>query len=153
MDVALSFSTVNRGQQNLFAYMSAALVIAALLICSGCGGGGGGTRTAPPPPAGSFTLSGTSATFAALQAESVPATQVFDITITGSGASFVGAAYPSGQTQPTWLTVAISGSGTNYQMTVGVLPSAVNTGQYSTTFSVGTADSSGNVLTHQDFTV
>lgn len=156
MDVALSFSTVNRGQQSLFAYMSAALVIAALLICSGCGGGGGGDTpapTPPPPPAGSFTLSGTSATFAALQAESLPATQVFAITITGSGASFVGAAYPSGQTQPTWLTVAISGSGTNYQMTVGVLPSAVTTGQYSTTFSVGTADSSGNVLTHQDFTV
>jgi Viral BACON domain len=125
-----------------------------LLMLSACGGGGGGGGSPPPPiPAGSFTLSAHSAAFTALQSGAVPAAQAFDINIQGSGAAFVGAAYPSGQSQPPWLTVGITGSGSHYQLAVGIVPGAVVAGQYSTTFAVGTADGSGNILSHQDFTV
>lgn len=120
-------------------------------IVAGCGGGGGGG--APPVPDGAFTMSANSATFTALQAGTVPASQTIDVTITGSGATVLGAAYTGGQTQPTWLSLALNGSGSHYQLTVGVIPGAVNAGQYTSTFSVGTADANGNILSHQDFTV
>src|ERR1700681_378795 len=125
-----------------------------LLMLSGCGGGGGGGGSPPPPiPAWSFTLSANSAALTALQSGAVPAAQAFDINIQGSGAAFVGAAYPSGQSQPPWLTVGITGSGSHYQLAVGIVPGAVVAGQYSTTFAVCTADGRPNILSHQDFTV
>jgi hypothetical protein len=52
-----------------------------------------------------------------------------------------------------WLAINITGSGNTYQMVVNVQPSVVSAGKYSTTFEVGTADSGGNILSHQDFTV
>ncbi len=117
--------------------------------CGGGGGGGGGTST----PTGTFTLSGNSANFTALQAGQSPPAQSFNITLTGSGTAYVGAAYTGGQTQPGWLGINITGSGTQFQLVVNVIASAAAPGQYSSTFEVGTADASGNVLSHQDFTV
>jgi hypothetical protein len=80
-------------------------------------------------------------------------TQSVAVTITGSGVTYLGAAYTGGQTQPSWLQVNISGSGSAYQMGVNVQPGGMAPGNYSTTFQVGTADSGGNILSHQDFTV
>jgi Viral BACON domain len=104
-------------------------------------------------PTGTFTMSGNAASFTALQGGIVPANQSFDITITGTGAAVLGAAYTGGQTQPPWLTINITGSGTHFQLVVGVTPGAIAPGSYTSTFSVGTADASGNILAHQDFTV
>jgi hypothetical protein len=155
MEVAIVDSWVHRSQRIIFGLHRAFVVVplfGLIAIVAGCGGGGGGG--APPPmPSGAFTMSDSSASFTALQAGTVPASQSVDITITGSGVAILGAAYTSGQTQPTWLTLAITGSGSQYQLVVGVVPGAVNAGQYTSTFSVGTADASGNILSHQDFTV
>jgi hypothetical protein len=164
MEVAIRDSWVHRSQRIIFRHRAFAVILLFGLtaIVAGCGGGGSGAGTTPTPtpggttppaPSGTFTMSGSSASFTALQAGTVPANQTFDITITGTGAAVVGAAYTNGQTQPTWLTAAVTGSGSHYQLVVGVVPSAVNAGQYTSTFSVGTADANGNVLAHQDFTV
>jgi Viral BACON domain len=164
MEVAILDSWVHRSQRIIFRLHRAFAVIllfGLIAIVAGCGGGGGSTDATPPPtggapppaPSGTFTMSANSASFTVLQAGTIPASQTFDIAITGSGAAIVGAAYTAGQTQPTWLTVAITGSGSHYQLLVGVVPSAVNAGQYTSTFSVGTADAGGNILAHQDFTV
>jgi hypothetical protein len=80
-------------------------------------------------------------------------TQSVAVTITGSGVAYLGAAYTGGQTQPSWLQLNITGSASTYQMGVNVQPGGMAPGRYSTTFQVGTADSGGNILSHQDFTV
>jgi hypothetical protein len=139
------------GRYRTFALVALVALFGLTALVAGCGGGGGGG--APPVPNGAFTMSANSASFTALQAGAVPVSQTIDVTITGSAAAVLGAAYTSGQTQPTWLTLALSGSGLHYQLTVGVIPGAVNPGQYTSTFSVGTADANGNILSHQDFTV
>jgi hypothetical protein len=128
-----------------------AILMTVLAALPGCGGGGGGGGSAMP--SGTFTMSANSASFTALQAGVVPANQSFDVTITGSGVAVLGAAYTGGQTQPPWLTINITGSGTHFQLVVGVAPGAIAPGSYTSTFSVGTADASGNILAHQDFTV
>ena len=126
---------------------------AVLLFLAACGGGGdegGGGGSSR----GAFTISATAATFRATQGGAMPPSQSFQVSVTGSDAAYFGAAYQAGQgTQPSWLTVSANGSGSSFQLVVGVIPGAVAPGSYSTTFSVGTADSNGNVLQSRNFTV
>ena len=131
-----------------------AAVVFLLLAACGGGGGGGGSGSAPPPvPSGAFTLSANSASFAALEGASPPAPATLALTITGSNVGFVGAAYANGQTQPSWLGIDITGSGTSYQVVISIRSTAISPGNYSSTFAVGTADSAGNVLSSQNITV
>ena len=126
---------------------------AVLLFLAACGGGGdegGGGGSSR----GAFTISATAATFRATQGGAMPPSQSFQVSVTGSDAAYSGAAYQAGQgTQPSRLTVSANGSGSSFQLVVGVIPGAVAPGSYSTTFSVGTADSNGNVLQSRNFTV
>jgi hypothetical protein len=123
-----------------------------MAVLSACGGGGGGSSQPSVPP-GTFTLSSSSASFDEVVGSSPPQAQTATITITGPNAAYAGAAYPSGQSQPSWLGVSITGSGTVFTLAVTVYPGAVPAGTYTTTFDVGTADSAGNVLTYKPFTV
>lgn len=129
---------------------------AVLLLVAACGGGGGdgdggGGQSSPR---GAFTISGTSAAFRAIQGGPMPPTQSFQVSVQGAGAAYFGAAYVAGQgTQPSWLTVSSNGSGSSFQLVIGVVTGAVPPGSYTTTFSVGTADAAGNVLQRRDFTV
>jgi len=129
-------------------------LLATCLALAACGGGGGGGSSGPPPiPPGTFTLSASSASFHGLSNSPAPAAQSFQVSITGSGVAVLGVAYGNGQTQPPWLSVALSGSGTAYTMTVSVQTSGTSAGSYSSTFQVGTVDSAGKILTYQNFTV
>lgn len=125
-----------------------ALLCLSLSACGG-GGGGGGSST----PEGAFTLSGNSATFSALQGSAVPPSSTLNMTITGKNVAYVGAAYINGQTQPNWLNINVVGSGSNYQVVVGVRQTNIQPGQYSSTFAVGTANSNGDVLRSENITV
>lgn len=119
----------------------------------GCGGGGGGGSSPPPPPPGSFTLSGNSAAFAVLQLDATPAEADLTLTLTSSGAAFVGAAYVAPATQPSWLGISITGSGNNYVVHLSIQTTNIAAGAYSSTFSVGTADANGKILMSQTITV
>ncbi len=121
------------------------------LVLAACGGGGGGGG--PQTPAGAFNLSATSASFAALQNAPLPASTTLSMTITGGNVAFVGAAYTNGQTQPSWLGIDITGSGANYSVVVSIRSTGIAPGDYSSTFSVGTADANGAVLRSQSITV
>jgi hypothetical protein len=125
-----------------------ALLCLSLAACGG-GGGGGGSST----PDGAFTLSGNSATFAALQGSTVPPSSTLTMNITGKNVAYVGAAYTNGQAQPNWLNINVVGSGSTYSVLVGVRQTNIQPGQYSSTFSVGTANSNGDVLQSQAITV
>jgi Viral BACON domain len=153
MNTAINRRTAACWLARTFARLTARTSMAGLLLlaaaCGGGGGGGGGSSV----PTGAFTLGGTSANFTALQGGQTPPAQSFNITLTGSGTAYVGAAYTGGQTQPGWLGINITGSGTQFQLVVNVNALAASPGQYSSTFEVGTADANGNILAHQDFTV
>lgn len=142
----------------MFHKLSAALLAVCLLAsCGGGGGGGGGSSSSSgggsTPTPGAFTLGANSATLTGVENGTLPAATSVPLTITGSNVAVVGAAYLNGQTQPSWLGINITGSGANYSLVVSILSTAIQPGQYSSTFSVGTADSGGNVLRTATFTV
>ena len=111
--------------------------------------GGGGNN---PGNGGGFTLGASSASFSAREKGALPAPQNISITLTGSGASQVGAAFPAGQV-PTWLSVGITGGAPNYTLVLTVNTTDLSPAQRTATVSVGTADSSGNILQSQQVTV
>ncbi|HEV2443036.1 MAG TPA: hypothetical protein VGT07_10985 [Steroidobacteraceae bacterium] len=124
---------------------------AVLGVLSACGGGGGGSTSGQP--SGAFTLSGNSATFSARQNGSDPSSQTLAIQITGPNVGYVGAAYSGGTTQPSWLGINITGSGTTYNLALSIVSTALSPGQYTSTFQVGTADSTQKILQYQSVTV
>ena len=125
-------------------------VVALLTACGGGGGGGGGGDD--PGNRDGFTLGATSASFSAREEGALPAPQNISITLTGSGAVQLGAAFPAGQV-PTWLTVGITGSAPNYTLVLTVNTTHLSPAQRTATVLVGTADSSGNALQSRQLTV
>lgn len=132
---------------------------AVLGVLSACGGGGSGggssgdSGSGGGQPSGAFTISGTSATFSARQRAAVPSSQSLTIQVTGPDVAYVGAAYTGGQTQPPWLGISITGSGPTYKLVLSILSTGQAPGQYTSTFQVGTANSSQTVLQYQSVTV
>lgn len=126
------------------------LIVITSLALSACGGGGGGGSSTPP---GAFTLEADSASFSALRNSAPPPSRSIALTVTGSKVAYVGAAYDNGQTPPAWLRVDINGSGTRYQLVITVQSTALEPGQYTSTFAVGTADAGGNILQRRNVTV
>lgn len=120
----------------------------ASLILVACGGGGGGDSNGggQTSGAGAFTLSTTQVYLKALSNGSDSARQTINMTVTGKDVAYAGAAFASGQTQPQWLQVGVDGSGSNYTFYVSAIPWGLQPGNYSASFSVGTADSNGTTL-------
>ena len=123
-----------------------------IVALAGCGGGGGGGGDAPSNR-GAFTLSATTVSFNAKRMGPVPAMATLGMRLTGTDIATVGAAYREGVTPAPWLQVDIAGNGTNYAVTFRVLTTQSPAGTLRTTISVGTADSSGNILKYQDVQV
>jgi Viral BACON domain len=131
----------------------------AMLALAACGGGGGSD---PAPGAGNnggggvstsgsgaFTLAATSASFQSLRNVAPPAQTSIGMTITGSAVAAVGAAFV-GQTQPLWLDVNMAGTFPNLTLVLGIRDTALAAGTYTSTVTVGTADSNSKVLsTHE----
>ena len=129
--------------------LTAAVVAVAL---AGCGGGGGGSGSGSGSGStGTFSLSQTSLSFTADENGNPPASQTVDLHLTGSGASFVGAAWPKGG-QPSWANVQIvNGSdAADYNVVVSMTTTTLNAGIQTATLEVGTADAQGNILSTQN---
>lgn len=129
------------------------LMAALAAALAGCGGGGGGGGGGSAPPSGTFTLSATSVTFTAKVGVALPAPQVVTAHITGTGAAKIGAAYANGATPAPWLTVTVAGSGSDYSFTLSANTTALNSGSYTATLTVGTADANNTILQTQQLTV
>lgn len=134
------------------AFAAFAASVCLLAACGGGGGGGGGNPNPPSSP-GSFTLSGTTASFSSISGLSAPAEKTFTLTVTGTKVAAVGAGYANGQTPAGWLNVNITGSGNNYTLHVGIQAGVANVGTNTASFTVGTGDVNGNILKTQVFTV
>jgi hypothetical protein len=122
------------------------------LVIAACGGSGSSSSN-PGATTSTFTLSATSASFAALQGSAAPASVRLGLQVTGSGVSYVGAGYRNGQTQPSWLGIDVPCQGQSCSVVLSILSTAIAPGQYTSTFAVGTADAKGNILDSQDVTV
>src|SRR5262245_44149024 len=98
-----------------------------LSACGGGGGGGGGSSSGggSKPAPGEFVLASNSATFTVVENGQIPSTNSVAMTITGSNVAIVGAAYTNGQTQPSWLGISITGSGTSYSVVTSILTTAL----------------------------
>jgi hypothetical protein len=131
---------------------SLAVALLAALALVACGGGGGGGGGNGPGSGGGFTLGASSASFTAREQGALPAPRSISITLTGSGAVQLGAAFPAGPV-PTWLTVDIAGSAPNYTLVLTVNTTDLPPAQRTATVLVGTADSNGNVLQSRQVTV
>lgn len=140
----------------LFVRAHVALLFVVLAACGGGGGGGGsggatnGSGSGTSTARGQFTLSESTASFAMLQG--VNEFRRLQLTVTGTDVAYVGAAYTEGQSQQAWLGVDIGGAGSTYEVVLAV-SSILPPGNYSSTFSVGTADADGNVLQSRPITV
>lgn len=121
------------------------------MLLAACGGGGGGGSA--PPPSGAFTISANAVTFSARDNGANPSSQSLTILVTGPNVGYVGAAYTGGQAPPSWLGFSITGSGTTWNLVLSIKSTAMTPGQYTSTFQVGTATSSGTILQYQSVTV
>jgi hypothetical protein len=148
MRMSFAAATQWRGATVAMHARVAAWFLLSVLVAS-CGGGG--DESSVPP--GAFTLTGNSASFTVFERGAAPAAKTFQMSITGRDVTYAGAAYTNGQTQPQWLGIDLTGAGTNYTLAVSIRSTFLAPGQYSSTFSVGTADAGGNILQRQDVTV
>ncbi len=126
-----------------------------LFMLAACGGGGGGSTNGGnqggSQQQGAFTLARNEANFELTSWGA--ANQTIALTLTGSGTTYVGAAFTDGQSQPSWLTVDITGSGSSYSVVITADAFGLAEGSHSANFSVGTADGEGNVLQSKVITV
>lgn len=119
------------------------ILTATLALLSGCGGGG----------SSGISLSSHALGFSAEQGMG-PTPGSIDITVSDPKAAYVGAAYPEGQTQPSWIQFAIGQvEGSRYRLDVVIVETFMPVGTYATTFLVGIADAGGAVLATERVTV
>lgn len=127
-------------------YLVALASVMLILLVAGCGGGGGGGSGSGGSSGskGGFTLDKTSASFK-LDTNAAQ-TQDLSIHVTGSKVAYIGAAYDTGQTPASWLELSVAGAGADYKLSISASAYGLAAKTYSAQFTVGSADSDGNVL-------
>jgi hypothetical protein len=128
--------------------MCAGVCAAALAACGGGGGGGGsGGNTTPP---GGFTLSPNSLSYSGKANGPLPASQTITVHLSDSSSADVGVGYKSGVAPATWLgSITTSGAAPNFTFTIPIATTALAAGTYTTTLTVGTANTGGAILQTQ----
>ena len=139
--------------------MHARLFVLAAFAClfTACGGGGGGGGGVPPPstsPGGTFTLGANTVTFNARTDEPLVPPRLVSLHLTDArNVASIGAGYVAPNQPPGWLTVSITGSGNDYSVELNAFWGGQAPGTYTAVVSIGTANSSGDVLQRRDITV
>lgn len=138
------------------AWRAAALLVGvcALAACGGGGGGGAGDDDdGPSNTGGGFTLSATSATFSAPRLAAPPAQQFFAVTLTDTAAAKLVAGFPAGQTPPSWLDMAVTGTAPNLTLALRVTTTDLTAGPHSATVVVATATAADTLLQSKQLAV
>jgi hypothetical protein len=132
-------------------------LLVSLCALAACGGGGGGNDDddddGPSNNGGGFTLSATTATFAAPRFYPPPLGQSIAVTLTDTAAAKLVAGFPTGQTPPSWLDVALSGTAPNLTLTLRVTTTDLALGQHSATVIVATTTAADTVLQSRQLSV
>lgn len=132
----------------LFKAVATWLIASLCTLLVACGGGGGETTTNAQSK-GSFSLSKNAINYSGYQSGTFEVSDTITMTITGADVAYAGAAYTASQPQVSWLGFDLTGSGKSYTLKVSIYPSMMNSGKSTAAFTIGTADSSGNVLATQ----
>ncbi|MFN6971035.1 MAG: BACON domain-containing protein [Rheinheimera sp.] len=122
------------------------ILVAAMFLIS-CGGDGGSDKS------GTFNLSQTKIEISGYEHLLRRKSHTINMTITGRGVVYAGAAYAYGQIPAKWLSIDITGSDKNYVLTLTVNPTYLSTGTSTAAFTVGTTDAEGNILASKVVTV
>ena len=135
-----------RNQQLLKTIIKFWLIVVAALSAISCGGSGANNS-------GTFNLSQTNIDISGYQHSLSDSRHNINMTITGDGVAYAGAAYANGQVPVNWLSFEMTGSGNNYVLTVIVNPGYLSTGKSTAAFTVGTTDAKGKILATKVVTV
>lgn len=123
---------------------------ASLLLLSACGGGGGGGGNSDFSSAGGLSISPTSLGFSAVQNGALPPTQSIQISVTDSAAYYVIGGVPAGSTIPSWLSMSLTGGGSNWSLNLQIATTSLAPGTYSATVRVVIARSDNTVIAYRD---
>nr|WP_324258281.1 hypothetical protein [Cellvibrio fontiphilus] len=131
------------------------MLFLAALVLAACGGGGGGSGSGNGggggTTKGSFSLDKSSLSIT--QRPGQQSNQTIQINITGSDVTYVVAGYDQGQTQVPWLSLYLTGSGSQYSLEVVAQSSGMAAGNYSASFTIATADKNEKPLQKRVVTV
>lgn len=116
-----------------------------LLALVACGG--------PGSKDGRFVLSARSAEFAVTRNAPPPPAVTISMEVSGADAVYAGAAYRAGQVPAPWLDIAMTGQGKSLKVVLSLRTTDLPPGRHVAAFTVGTADTGGNVLEAQDVVV
>jgi|GEM_PF-6543980 len=75
------------------------------------------------------------------------------IKVVGKNVAYLGAAYAEGQTPVSWMAMAITGGGENYELSIAFGNTVMRPGVHQASFTVGTADAEGKILKTKVVTV
>jgi hypothetical protein len=130
--------TMARGRMPFLACSLAVALGAA--ACSGGGDSGGGGTT--------LDVSPTSLSFAADQGRGVPQPQQVQVTFSSPDAVYVGAGFVDAE--PSWASVALSGTGTSGTLTVSITSTSLPPGTYTAIAAVGLLRADYSIITHRE---
>ncbi|HEV7606285.1 MAG TPA: hypothetical protein VGO61_03065 [Steroidobacteraceae bacterium] len=138
--------------------------LGAFLMCA-CGGGGGGggssssggggSSSGGPATGGSFSVSATSISIASKYLTAAPDPVIITAHIADNDVAVLGAGYKPNVTPAPWLDVGASQRGRDVDFIFGVSSSgtAATPGTYTTTVTLGSANSAGTILQTRDISV
>ena len=118
----------------------------AVLVLSACGGGGGGGGggSGGGTAKGTFSLDKSNLSYNQRSGEYL--SQTIQINVTGSDVTYVVAGFDDGQSEVSWLSMSLSGSGSQYVLEVTASSSGLAAGNYSANFTIATGDSNEKPL-------
>lgn len=112
----------------------------AVLVLTACGGGGGGGGggSGGGTAKGAFTLDKSSLSYSQRSGEFL--SQTIQINVTGSDVTYVVAGFDEGQSEVPWLSMSLSGSGSQYTLDISASSWGMAAGNYSANFTIATGD-------------
>lgn len=128
----------------------------AVLVLTACGGGGGGGGGGSGgggdgTAKGNFVLDKSSLSIT--QRMGQQSSETIKINITGSDVTYVVAGFDQGQREASWLSMYLTGSGSQYSLEVVAQSTGMAAGNYSASFTIATADKNEKPLQKRVVTV
>jgi len=133
--------------RSLLAERRQATALALWVVLAGCGGSGSSSDSA-------LSLSPATLSFSVVENDYIgTASQSARVSVSHKEAAVVAAGYPAGTTPPTWLSLQLYGSGSEWTLSVRPTTTSLPLGTYSATVRVGIARQDQSVIATRDMQV
>lgn len=121
-------------------------VVALFVFLSGCGSEGVSNGTG-------LSVTPTSLSFSADQGAATPATRYINATISHPDAAAIAAGYPGDSSVPGWMSLSLTGSGSNWTVGVSITDTSLAPGTYHATVRVVIYNSGSYPLAYRDVSI